>query len=57
MKKIVCLVASVLFLSGASAFAQGEMDAYKYSLEILMEPPVTWVWAVHSVVRVGMPLP
>lgn len=32
MKKIVCLVASVLFLSGASAFAQGEMDAYKYSL-------------------------
>ena len=32
MKKIVCLVATALFLSGAAAFAQGEMDAFKYSL-------------------------
>ena len=32
MKKIVCLVAFVLFLSGASAFARGEMDAYKFAL-------------------------
>lgn len=32
MKKIVCIVASALFLSGATAFAQGEMDAFKYSL-------------------------
>lgn len=31
MKKVVCICASALLLGGTSVFAQGEMDAYKFS--------------------------
>lgn len=31
MKKVICLCASALLLGSGSMFAQGEMDAYKFS--------------------------
>ena len=31
MKKVICICASALLLGGTSVFAQGEMDAYKFS--------------------------
>ena len=32
MKKAICILASAFLLSGGAVFAQGEMDAYKFSL-------------------------
>ena len=31
MKKAICILASAFLLSGGAVFAQGEMDAYKFS--------------------------
>lgn len=31
MKKAICILASAFLLSGCAVFAQGEMDAYKFS--------------------------
>ena len=57
MKKIVCLVASVLFLSEHLHLRRERWMPINILWEILMEPPVTWVMGGAFGAWVGMPLP
>lgn len=44
MKKVICLCASALLLGSGSMFAQGEMDAYKFSQYDLNGTLVICLW-------------